>query len=349
MRSLVRNPNLRQGQFNTLAQSVTTKNTKPQLIVYGKGSDLTDLKALKNQSKKKMITQSVVLGLLKVAELKGNKEMRQQLWNTYHCHSKPVTSNGRRYGNYCKNRFCTVCCGNRKAEMIKKYLPVLETWTDPQFVTLTVQAVPARGLKKRWAGVMRAFREIERKLRMQNRRGKGIKLVGIKSTESNFNATSNTYNPHLHLIVQTKEMAEVLVKEWLAKWTKKFALPVAQKIKTISNKEKILIEVIKYGTKIFTEPDPNNKKAKAPRKIYLAAMYNILVAMQGMRVFDRFGFNLPKGSGSKPKKSIVKEFEKWEHNPKINDWENGRGQTLTKYLPDAKLIDLLMEMNIDKE
>ncbi len=44
---------------------------------------------------------------------------------------------------HCKNRFCTYCCGIRKAELITKYLPVLQTWKAPHFVSLTIRAVNA--------------------------------------------------------------------------------------------------------------------------------------------------------------------------------------------------------------
>lgn len=61
-----------------------------------------------------------------------------------------------------------------------------------------------------------------------------------------------------------------------------------------------MIEIIKYSTRVFTEPDPNSKKKmKASHKIYMAAMYNIISAMKGHRLFDRFGFDLPKTSSEK--------------------------------------------------
>ncbi len=338
MQKLAISKRLAERQFNTLAQSETRK----PIIVLGKGSDLTDDKGLKNQSKKKMITNALILSLKDIASAKGNTEMVKSLWNTYHCRTKIYSNSGRLFGKYCKNRFCTVCCGNRKAELIRKYLPVLKTWNEPQFVTLTVKATSAKRLNLILKGVLRAFKEIERKLRKQFDRGNGIKLIGIKSLECNYNPKTRTYNPHLHLIVQTKKMAEVLVCEWLKKWTRVYTSPKAQLIIPINDREQTLIEIIKYGTKIFTEPDPNNRSGKNDCAIYTAALYNILLNMKGIRLFDRFGFNLPKEVYPKTNKESVSEYETWEFNPSLNDWENEENEKLTGYLPSAQLLELLV-------
>jgi len=54
-------------------------------------------------------------------------------------------------------------------------------------------------------------------------------------------------------------------------------------------------EYPKYGSKIFTEQDLDKKSnGKIPRKIYVRALDNILSAMEGIRIFERFGFNLPR-------------------------------------------------------
>jgi len=68
-----------------------------------------------------------------------------------------------------------------------------------------------------------------------------------------------------------------------------------EKIEPVYNLENALIEIIKYGSKIFTEPDLKKKgNLKTPPKIYDRALDNILVAMKGKRIFERFGFNLPE-------------------------------------------------------
>ncbi|MCW3122423.1 MAG: hypothetical protein JWQ38_1915 [Flavipsychrobacter sp.] len=83
--------------------------------------------------------------------------------------------------------------------------------------------------------------------------------MGIKSLESNYNHTAHTYNPHLHIIVATKEMGEIIIQEWLAKWKNNWAIRKCQDIRPVKDLESSLVEIIKYGSKIFTEPDIKNR------------------------------------------------------------------------------------------
>ena len=81
----------------------------------------------------------------------------------------------------------------------------------------------------------------------------------------------------MHLIVATKEMAEIIIDEWLKICTPPFARRYAQNMQKVNDNEKALIEIVKYGSKIFSEPDVTNKaKKKTDRDIYVAALHNIL-------------------------------------------------------------------------
>lgn len=146
---------------NTLAQKGTTKAGQNQVLVTGKGSDLNNNEALQGRAKLKTITNSMMLNLIDVAKEKGNDEQLKSLWNTYYCQSEVISSNGRLYGRYCKNRFCTLCCSIRKAEIINKYLPIIENWEEPYFVTLTVKACKAEKLKLMVSKVLQGFQRIK--------------------------------------------------------------------------------------------------------------------------------------------------------------------------------------------
>jgi hypothetical protein len=75
------------------------------------------------------------------------------------------------------------------------------------------------------------------------------------------------------------------------------------------NKEKALIEIVKYISEVFTEPDVHNKtKRQYSRTLYAAALDNILCAMKGLRVFDRFGFDLPKIEQKQKKSFVTADF-----------------------------------------
>lgn len=326
----------------TLGQNGTNKTGQNHICITGNGSDLSNTKALQGRAKRKTITQKMMLSLMDVAKEKGEQEKQNAYWNTYYCQSRIITAEGKLYGNYCKNRFCTLCCSIRKAEIINKYLPTIKEWEEPYFVTLTVKACKADKLKLYMSKVLQGFSIIREKHKKRYQRGNGIKLVGVKSLECNFNPLKKTYNPHLHLIVANKEIGELIIKEWLSIWTNKktninsHTNRKAQDIRKVFDVETNLIEIIKYGSKIFTEPD-NYKKGKENTncQIYISALDNILTAMKGKRIFERFGFNIEKQPKTATKElKILTNYEEWDFNANKANWENVTNQ---KQLTDYKL------------
>jgi plasmid rolling circle replication initiator protein Rep len=297
---------------------------------------------MNNKAKRKIISQTMVLGLIKIAEEQKNPKMLKKYWNTYHCQNRLLLVEGRTYGEFCKNRICTLCNANRKADKINNYLPILNKWPEPYFVTLTARSIGLRILGQRIINIQRAFKIIISRSKTRYRRGIGIKLVGIKSIECNFNPIAKTYNPHLHLIVQDKETADYFVNEWLNLWTKKHAERWSQHKEKVFNNEKILIEVIKYGSKIFTEPDLKKKEAGVNTPtIYLKALHNILDAMDGKRLFDRFGFNLPERNKTTSIRNVT-DYDVLEFDSFFNDWINiNKKELVTGYNMPADLQFLL--------
>lgn len=320
----------------------------PLILLHGKGADLTNPKAVQRRARCKLITQTIMFQLIDVAKEKGAKGRVQAYWNTYHCQNKIITSNGRMHATQCKNRFCTYCCGVRKAELLNKYLPVLQTWPEPHFLTLTVKAVKAGQLSKTINSLNRAMSLFIGKYRKRSQRKTGLKLIGLKSIECNFNAKNRTYNPHLHLIVPDKKTAEILVDEWLTVWTKRFTHRSAQYYRKVDDNKKDLIEVIKYETKIFTEPDGKKSRGKKTSpKIYIRALDNIHAAMKGVRLIDRFGFNTPKTKKIKSESRLTNDYMHWQYKLKNRDWLNeDHESTLTSFSPEPHL-EAILESGID--
>ena len=342
------------GQFNTLAQIGTTIDVsgskQSPIILHGTGTDRGDAKMLKNRAKKKLITQKLCLALIDVAKSLKDFKMVKSYWNTYHCQSKLISANNRLHGNYCKNRFCSICAGIRKAEIISKYLPVISSWEEAHFVTLTSLAVPASQLKGRFQRMIKSFNKILKRNKKRCQRGKGIKIMGIRSVESNFNPIKRTYNPHLHIIVSSREAAELIVKEWLKACTPKFAYRGAQDIQKVNDKIKNLIEVVKYGSKIFTDPTMQKKsKSNVLPQIYVLAYHNIIKAMSGLRIFERFGFNACPGSKA-PLSELYTEYERMIFDQGLSDWVNEEtAEMLTGYVPSQELQFILngnMDINL---
>ncbi len=333
--------------LDTLAQKRTSLNSdveKLPLLLSGEGSELNNTESLMARAKRKSVTQAMVLSLIDVARKKNKHDRVKAYWNTYHCQQRLVTHEGRSYSKYCKNRFCTVCLSIRKATIINKYLPYLNTWEDPYFLTLTVKAIPAYQLPRYVKGFLKLFGKIVEKYRKRSQRGKGIELEGIRSLECNFNPQRRTYNPHFHILVRNKQIGDILLMEWLERFNRKYASPLAQKLVEVENRELALIEIVKYGSKIFTEPDLQKTTKKPNRFIYVSALDNIFSAMEGRRIFDRFGFNLPKQADLQRQQNskLLLDYEHWTFVPKCSDWVNtDSGETLTGYQLTNELRDVL--------
>lgn len=314
-------------------------------VVRTKGSDLNNKKMIEGRARAKTITQSLALNLIEIARRKGNEAFEKSLRNTYYCQDKIHTKGKNGFSHYCKNKLCAVCQRNRKSDIINRYLPVISAWEDPHFVTLTVRSVSAKNLKK-WMekGMIRGIKLIIDRQRKRHAVGHGIKLIGIRSLECNFNPVKRTYNPHFHLIVPNAETAELFKNEWLKLWTSKHTSRKAQHSRKAVDLDHDLIETVKYGSKIFTEKDVNEKtKYRLDRKIYLKALYNILVSMEGLRLFDRFGFNLPPMQDKTIYEAVeLIECEEWKYNSLVLDWVNTEhDEKLTEFEPEPALVDLL--------
>lgn len=121
----------------------------------------------------------MILSLIDVTKKKYEPEREKAYWNAYHCQTQIITYNNRLYGNYCKNRFCTICCAIRKADIINRYYPILKEWEDSHFVTLTVKAVKAKSLNLWIYGMFRAFELIKNRCKKRPKEVKESNLLEL--------------------------------------------------------------------------------------------------------------------------------------------------------------------------
>lgn len=234
--------------------------------------------------------------------------------------------------------------------MINRYMPIIEQWKDIHFLTLTVKAQPHQNLNKWMGGMIKAFEKIRKRCDQRYRKGKGPKLIGIRSLECNFNPKSKTYNSHFHILCASKKIAETIKKEYVELWNRGdeiFAQPFLQKIRKVGDTEKDIIETIKYGAKIFTDPTMKKGKRKDRSfKIYAAGLHAIYKAMEGHRLFGSVGFKLPSKAVSNGKGRSVKEFDNWFFDTNIADYVNiETGQVMTYFMPDLGLETILASID----
>lgn len=344
------NPTFSEKPIYTLGESGTENRPEPTRIVNGKGSDITDGLTAENRAKRKLVSVKLALMCVDVAKQKKDEKMEQTFWNIFHCQRKITTVNGIIYGKYCGNRGCTVCMSIRKAQIINSYYPIISEWSKPYFVTLTVKSCSAKRLPEMMGAMVRGFQLIHDRQRKRHQRGEGLKLVGIRTLECNFNPSKRTYNPHFHLIVESEEMAELIIAEWLKQWKPKYAGRQAQDMRPVKDLTTNLIELIKYGSKVFTDPTTEKyKHRKGMTKVYSKALYNILRSMKGHRLFERFGFNNPNPKEAPTGAKAVIDFSLWTYNLKQNDWINKQtGETLTNYAPPVELLNVFLN-RVDSE
>jgi len=302
---------------------------------------------IQSRTKRKHISQTIGFKLLKKAQKEGEVDLEKSFRNSINCLNKIYIADERYYGYYCKNRCCTVCSSIRKAEMINRYLPIIKTWNEPYIVVLSIKACYAKDLDNEMKNMIQDFIKVTDRLRKRHKRKKGPKIMGIRSLECTFNPVKRWYHPHFYLIVPNRDVAVTLIVEWQRQKTREYCSPVGQFKRKVKCLEKDLIEVIKYGTKIFTEPNPNNKKAKVTPYVYTSALYNILKSMRGLRLFDRFGFNNPQRFNKSEIDPILHyEYEELKYHSDIKDWINEEtGEALANYMPTQELSILLNNMD----
>jgi len=339
------------GAFNTLAQLQTGGMPIPATILVGKGSQPMTHERCQIRGKRKQVTQGIIVPLMLLAKQRGDKEFVKRFRNTYYCQNMITTHEGKIYGKYCCNRFCTICNSNRKAQLINQLRPIVATWEDPYLVTLTVANCKAQYLRRKIKKMYAVLKTIIDRHYKRYQRGKGFKLIGVRSLECTFNPSRRDYHPHIHMIVANKQIANVILHDWLITWGVHEASGSAQHKRPVEDLEHDLIETIKYCAKIFTEPDPKSKAGKkGKRDIYIKALYNIIRAMNGIRLFEKFGFEYTvKRNSETTAPKLVTDFQEWFYVPEELDWiATDTGNPLTAYKPTNELTDLL-ENHIDMQ
>lgn len=165
-----------------------------------------------------------------------------------------TTAHGKQHTRYCGRRVCSVCNNIREFILRSKFEPIFHTWPDPHFIVLTTRSVPARKLKHRIDAMYRAFHRINQKYQKRRQRGDTIQFLGVKTLECEFNPNERWYNPHFNILVPNKEVGELIKMEWSKLWGPKYVNSKIQYCEPVRSRDTILLEVIKYCTKVFTAP-----------------------------------------------------------------------------------------------
>jgi hypothetical protein len=265
-----------------------------------------------------------------LAELRSPLEKSYR--NTIYCASTLRQQGGKLQGKYCGNRWCLVCNRVRTARAINRYKPVLDSWTDPQFVTLTIRNVPGEDLGAALGEMLAQFAAVRRGITRTDK----LVVKAIRKLECTHNQHRGDYHPHFHAIVEGRAVADALRKRWVKAWGDRAEF-VAQDVRAATPGS--AHELFKYFTKLAT-------KAGGGKTEYIpaAALDVIFQAMRGRRVWQPVGFTAPATvdeedeigtDGDTDAPSEAGEGAEWEWEQAQHDWVDYRtGELLTGFEPN---------------
>jgi hypothetical protein len=227
-----------------------------------------DLKNLKKRARSKWYTMAITGRLLYL-----NSPLHKYYQSAYYC-SHILKQEGKKVtARYCDTRVCHICNRIRTAKMIKGYVTQLASLEDLEFVTLTVPNCYVTGLGFTIDSLLKSFSNIVRVLRERRK----IAVNGIRKLEITYNTVTDTYHPHIHLLVDGG-VGNLIVTEWLNRYGD--ARLEAQDVRNADRGA--LNEIFKYTTKIVT-------KSKNRIDVFIPALDSIMIALKGRRCFQPFG------------------------------------------------------------
>ena len=167
---------------------------------------LAQTTGLRKRSIKRFLAQKIALELVDI-----HSTLEKAYWTTYYCNSELYQEGQKITGHYCGKRWCPVCISIKIAKLIKGYGPVVEKFKDPHYVVLTVPNVPGHELRF----TFEEFQHVFRKMNDNFKRRHDVKLQMIRTIESTYNKKTDLYHPHVNIIVDGSENAELIVDDWL--------------------------------------------------------------------------------------------------------------------------------------
>ena len=155
--------------------------------------------------------------------------------------------------NFCKQRLCPVCNYRRSTLMWHKIHQIINEFGNNEFVfiTLTVRNCKGEELSKTIDHMLASFK------RITNRRTWRRNFIGyVRGLEITYNATKDTFHPHVHILVATSEnyfKSDYVDIHTLRSWwveSARLDYFVQVNIEKVKNKEKAVAEVAKYAVKM---------------------------------------------------------------------------------------------------
>jgi hypothetical protein len=230
------------------------------------------------EAMRKAIGQAMSHYLGVIAHSEGNEKMRKYFLRGYWCR-QVIHQRGKMIASTtCGCRHCPQCRSIRAGVLINQYKDTLEKQDEMYFVTLTVKSPFDWGLSRtikemieQWRTMMKTLSKSYKLLGLE----KG-QLKGLRKLECNYNNEEKTYNPHFHILVNSRSVAMWLKMSWLTFDHRRSRK--AQDVQKVNDIDKSLLELMKYATKDISKHEVNYR-----------ALYNIYCSLFGVRTIQPFG------------------------------------------------------------
>lgn len=192
---------------------------------------------------------------------------------------------------YCGNRFCNVCNRIATGKAINKHGNVLQEMDEPYFLTLTIPNVQAQDLRDSARAMIKNFARIIKTYQQKRVRNEQIPIKGYRKIEVTKQQTRKDYHPHFHVIIDTEEAAQYILKQWLEAYPS--ANRAGQDIQRAS--PKAAKELFKYVTKLL----PSKKAGQTWNNFFMddertAQFFQeqdvIYQALNNVRTIQGFGY-----------------------------------------------------------
>jgi len=298
------------------------------------------LVTLTRRAKAKFITNGLSFPLIDL-----NSPLKNSYWRTWHCTSILLQEGQKITSQYCNNRWCIVCNRIRTAKMIEKYYPLIESeLSDKYFVTLTIPNIQGQRLRYVIEEMILNFQRIKNKMAFRDQ----VKLKGIRKIEVTYNPDRNDFHPHFHLVMEGKDQAELLLREWLIRYPE--AVEYAQDVRPADHNS--IIELLKYTAKLINKNDYTRKDGKVQIRIHAKALDTIFQALYRKRTFQGVGIRLKLNEDVTELKSevfeeIMSDIDVWKWDQDNSDWISTYGEMLTGC--DANKIYQVIQGDNEKE
>jgi len=297
--------------LDTLAQPHTKSESK----------HTNSLETFKKRARSKYLSRALVLELVKL-----DSPLKKSYWNTWHCSNTILQDGQKLTTTYCNNRWCIVCNRIRTAKLIKGYLPEFEKMQDPQFVTLSPVSMSCEDLESSIDKMTKEFIKI--KNLFYGRRT--FQINGVRKIEATYNARTDEYHPHFHIILDGKEVAEALIQEWLKRY------PTSNRAanKAFPADKGSILELFKYTTKLTTKNKVTRDEDKTTIEVNPVALDVIFQALRKKRTFQSMGcVKMVSEDIDEVDAQIVEDVEDaidvWTWEQEASDWVNSYGELLT--------------------